>query len=282
MKMFKYLKQHFLKQMRSERGTWMAAAVMGSAVIGAGSQAGWFGGGGNSGGSAQGGGSTMMQPAMWDQTEGDQTQLSNYLNSMLGRTGAGQLSGGMQSYFDKLRKQSSDVNYMSTYGRPGERTGTMGTALEAGALTGLGARSTMAQTGKVSKDYADREAAIDAFFAQQGIGVMQDQEKTAIQGMMMKSQGPTNQQPVSWGATTDPNSSQWGALGGQLLTGALNKWGNQTPTTGGYANNPYSTWTPTPYVPMTSMGGTYNSQYNNLDSILGQYGTGNYGLGGIK
>lgn len=154
----------------------------------------------------------------------NQKYLSDYYGGELERIRKGQNPEWWANAQPQIREGMSRGNYQATYGRPGERTGTMQTATEAGALTGLGARSTMAQTSKAAKDYAERERAIDEYLAGQGVGINQAGAQFAAQGLQNLPRGPETQlQPV--GQMTQANSSGQLANTGMSMLGGLD-WGS--------------------------------------------------------
>lgn len=191
--------------------------------------------------------------------------LSEYYNEVLTRNKKGKSPAWWESALPQLREGMSRGNYESTYGRPGERTGTMQTATEAGALTGIGPKSTMAFTGKASKDYADREKSIDEYLTAQGVNVMQRSEEGALSGLANVPRGPeTAYSPFSGVSGQQPAwMNQLGELAGTL---AGNLFGNQ--------NKPLGRTTssyPTSSYPVG--GGNYSQgQYGGINTPASWYG----------
>lgn len=162
----------------------------GMVAMGVGSLAGGLLSGKGKGGQT---GYDVVQQPQYSFTEPRMRLASDYVSQNLARMQRGEYPAWYDKAQNTMRQGMQRNNYQATYGRPGQRTGTMQASMQAGAMGGLGPKSMMAQVGRAGQDYQNREKAINEYLAQQGVGVMQAGEQTYLDQSNRMPMGPAAQ-----------------------------------------------------------------------------------------
>lgn len=177
----------------------LSGAAMGSVVPGIGTALGAIGGGlagllgGFGGGEGMQQGYDIVEMPQYSFTEPMLRQTSDYLSDAMSRLGRGEYPSYYENALPTLRKAMADPLYQTYYGRPGERSGLVQQAMQVGAMTGLGPKSTNVQASKQMQNYATQEQQIDQYLTQIGVDVMNQQAQQIPQYMMSMPQGPNAQ-----------------------------------------------------------------------------------------
>jgi hypothetical protein len=148
-------------------GGWAASAAP---VVGlAGGLGSMFGGGGE--GQPGSGGGVYLQPNdfpwMTDRLKQDYGQEPEWWKKI-----KPEMQAGMEQ-----------DTYETYYGTPGQRTGVMQGAVQAGAMTGIGPKATNANVSKVGSQYATARRQISDFINQQTSTIIQENNKNTIFGL---------------------------------------------------------------------------------------------------
>ena len=180
--------------------TGVAVAIGGSAILGVGAQAGWFGDGGGGG---QHGIDMMMVPDYEDYA-GIRSDLIDYYGRAMNREEA----PGMEQYYNDLYSEHSRNVNREFLGDPGNRgNSAAGMAMQAGAMGGVGPKAMMSNIGRVGNEAASKKTAFDALLKKLRT---ENLEKGAWAGAQGMSQLPQGQRYIG---------GQYSGGGGQQNTG---------------------------------------------------------------
>ena len=272
-----------------ERGTIIGLST-GGAMLAAGglSAAGSLGAAGIAAANQPGGmeqGYDVVTMPQYSFTEPRLRLASDYLTQNINRMSQGQYPAWYDKASPVMREGMMRGLNQATYGKPGQRQGTMQQASDMGAITGIGPKATWAQGQKVMSDYMDKSKQIDEYLTSLGVNIMQGEEQTYLQGMLNMPKGPDstvvnkmggaygNQQGSPWQSLGQNLAGQdWSKIfqGGSNLQG-MNSYGystNPAYTASGYDPVGMSGWSPSasPY-----QGMNWN-QYQTMTGTGSQYG----------
>lgn len=201
------------------------------------------------------GGYDVVTMPQYSFTEPRLRLTSDYISQNIERM----MRGEYPSWYDKaqpvMREGMMRGLNQSMYGRPGERTGAVQSAMDVGAQLGVGPKAAMSQTRKLYSDYLDKSSQIDEYLTGLGVDIMRSGEQTYLQGSMAMPKGPDaqivgmpnmpyGQQGNPWldFAGTIGSNIDWGKMFGQgIPQGATSygggDWGMSTPYIGPGLNN---------------------------------------------
>jgi hypothetical protein len=198
---------------------------------------------------------------------------SDYLTQNIGRMSQGEFPVWWDKASPILRQGLSRANQQNYYGIPGVRQGGMNSALEAGAITGLGAGQAFKGSRPLTQAYMDKENEIDEYLTGLGVNIMQSAEPMYLQAMGNLPKGPDSVVSNLMGGVSSPAANNMGDLGNSLAKMAGQGWFNQPSgqgQTGSIFNAPASgmNWSDYATSPMNYMN-TQPAYYNNLSSGFG-------------
>ena len=170
--------------------SWVAVAIGGSALVGAGASMYSADKMGDGGGYEGGGVVTMPQ---YEFTEPRLKLTSDFYSDQIQNLISGQAPPYLQQYLPKVKAGMKRELQQSYLGRPGERRGAIELAREAGAASGLGPKGQVARSEKQIRDYMDKSSAIDEYMAGLEMGMVQDAAKTFPYYSQMMPTGPNAQ-----------------------------------------------------------------------------------------
>lgn len=219
--------------------TWMAAAVAGSSVIGAGTS--MYQGAKNRAAMKDSMGYDIVDAKQYSFTEPNLRLTSDFLSDSMQRLGEGKAPAYWDEAMPEIRKGMSDPLYETYFGRPGERSGIVQQSMNVGAMTGAGPKGAMAHSSKAMKDWAMQESQIDRYLAEMGVKVRAQEAKYLPMYMMNMPEGPS-QSIVNYGGGV---SSMGGNQGTDMSFLQDVPWENM-------------------FQPSPNMGGGGTSQYGNV------------------
>lgn len=171
---------------------------------------------------------------------------SDFLVNNINRMNAGEMPEYFQRALPTLRESMSRPLYETYYGTPGERTGVLQGAMEAGAATGLGHSQTIANVNKALYKYAAEEKAIDEYLTKLGVDITQQAAMTMPQLAMQMPQGPQVYAwgPMGVGSVSGGSSGSMEGFGKML---ANNDWGQS----------------------FSDLGSMFKGMYNSIGGLFG-------------
>jgi hypothetical protein len=172
------------------------------------------------------GGGTYVQPneflqyPQYSYTEPRIRLTSDFVSDNIQNMAEGNFPSYYQKAYPKLRENLSRQNYQTYFGRPGQRTGAVQGAMEAGAMTGIGPKATNFQVNKQLQDYADKETAIDEYLTKLGVDITSSASVQFPQLSNQIPQGPQGQVVQGRVVNTGKADSPWTALASIFGSGA--------------------------------------------------------------
>lgn len=154
---------------------------------------------------------------------------SDYWQRAMSGLATGEPWRGYGDYEALMKRKLQRGQKEAFYGTPGSRTGAYQTAMETGAITGLGAGQTQRSMRPLQNQWITGSQAIEEFLAQQGAQAMQQREQTLL-GYGSQLSQPYQGQVVPY-AGTPAQESPWAKLAGSAM-GAID-WGSLGSKAGG-------------------------------------------------
>ncbi len=217
----KWILNHFTGHMRSESGLGATMAALLGGLAAGGASGGMSLLGNMFGGSGQKmeQGWDVYKPEPFDWTVPSLRDLNSYYTGGLSNLKAGNAPQWWQNAQPKLQEGMSRVNNQTFFGVPGLRSGTVNNAMSIGAMAGLRGKAAAAPGRQALLQYQDREAAINDYLTQLGVGVMQQSEQLYTQGIQNQKWGPEYQVINRMGGVSGGNQTgqQLAQLGGTIL-----------------------------------------------------------------
>ncbi len=213
----------------------------------------------------------MVQPLpQYSWTEPRLRLTSDYLTQNIERMGRGE----MPVWWDKASKnlnQGMKKNlYETYYGRPGERTGVMQTAMQAGALGGVGPKGMVSNVRRASQDYASKSSQIDQYLTGLGADIMRQQEGMYLSESRSQPVGPpvaTMGYQTQGTPSTNPYTSLLSSMGGMMGSGGLQGmlggfFGGGSSGAGTMPGNYITGTNSSTYTPVGSLPSNYSGSSN--------------------
>jgi hypothetical protein len=142
-------------------------------------------------------------------TEPRRRLMSDFVSDNITRAGRGEAP----AYFDRaepMMRRGLERGVQNTYfGRPGDRTGSVQGALEAGALAGTGSRPGTANVNKALQRYEEAGLGIEEFISKERMRSTEDSVKMSLYASNQMAAGPAAQYVSGQGPQTSEGSMPW-------------------------------------------------------------------------
>lgn len=189
-----------------------------------------------------GSGGTIAYPQQYSFTEPRMRLLSDFVSDNISRAGRGQAP----AYFDRAvpdMRAGLERGVQTTYfGRPGDRTGSVQAALEAGSIAGTGPKPGSSMVNKALQRYEDAGKQIEEYISNARMNATQTSIGQSLQAGIAMPKGPDAMAFPGYGAQTtgggvDSMAGLAGALGGFMAGGRQQGYqqGGFTPSWAGQA-----------------------------------------------
>jgi len=187
--------------------------------------------------STPGSGGRIVELPQYSFTEPRLRLISDTVSDMISRISRGEAPAYYERALPSIKSGMERGLQTTFFGRPGDRTGSVQAAMEAGAISGTGPRPGTSGVNKVLARYEEGGKAIDEYLAKLGVDVTSDAYRTSLYAGLQIPQGPQTAQfsgyaPQQTGGIADSLTSIAGGIPWlDMLKGSA-----PTPTSGTFGN----------------------------------------------